>query len=166
MGNVERECCNNWFKCCTKLTFGCWAILAFVCLCAMFTIVILFNLFGGLIVIFIMQFMCSWLLQCLGLLGKFNKLWKRDNELMKLLPPSDPYNQFGSTARKKTFKELLKDRKRKKYPYYVTYFDQQQWIKAHPEYKMSKGGCCKKVAPKQMERVVNKRRVQSKEAVF
>merc|ERR1712228_293269 len=162
MGN---ECCNNWCKFCTKFTLSCWATLAFACLVTMFVLVILFDLFGGFIFIFISQFFCSWSLQCLGLLGKFNKLWKRDNELMKKLPPSDPYNQFGSTARKKTFKELLKDRKRAKYPYYVTYYAQQQWIKAHPEYTMSKRGCCKRSAPKQMTQSVNKKRVYSKEMV-
>merc|ERR1712217_971266 len=105
-----------------------------------------------------MQFMCSWLLQCLGLLGKFSKLWKKDNHLMKRLPPSDPYNQFGTTAHKKTFKELLKDRKKAKYPYYVTWYDQQEWMKRNPHYEMNKKankGCCKKSVPIEMEDAVS-----------
>eukprot|EP01083_Nonionella_stella_P239846 839065_1 len=110
-------------------------------------------------------------MQCVGLFLKFRKLWKKDVEHMKKLPASDPYRNIWSTSRatfteyieNMTFKELLKERKKAKFPYYITFFDSNKWIEENPQYlnskKMGKCSYCWRLDMQTSKNMMNKEHI-------
>eukprot|EP01083_Nonionella_stella_P019194 53345_1 len=124
--NMEHNCCNKCCKCITKTTLTLWVTIALVAFVAMVVLVVIYDIFATFIVIFTMQFVVSWTLQVGGLYMKFRKGWKKDTELMEKLNETD------------YMKDVLKDRKEKKFPYYVTYIDSNEWMERNPNYAKKK----------------------------
>ena len=127
---------NKYSNCCCKLLTKCgvfvWYLVAMLAVFLCLDFVIVYDAVSDFIIIFLSQFLISWMLQIIGLYIKFRIFWKRDNDAMQKLTRSRRNASIELSKTKPTFmkrvKSVLDSRKRRGYPYYISYEESNEWI--------------------------------------
>eukprot|EP01084_Bolivina_argentea_P024812 46191_1 len=140
--NTENSICYCCCKCISRCAICFWFVIAMIALAFMIVIVIDNNCVNEFFLIFVLQFVISWLLQIIGLYIKFRSGWKRDIKIMEQLKQDQSATVFNNInnahAVMNKFKNVLKLKKKRKCPYYITFEDSNKWIERNPEYLINK----------------------------
>eukprot|EP01084_Bolivina_argentea_P272428 463827_1 len=143
--NTEGKRFNYLCKFITKCAVFLWFIIAMIALVGCIILVLIYKCFTVFCLVFILQFIFKWIFQIVGLYLKFRRGWNKDMKIMKNLKKYHNQVRISTLVKRSKFKlkDVLKIRREKKCPYYVTFEDSNYWIQQNPEYSLSKMNNCK-----------------------